>query len=364
MATIRQLNEYGQSMWLDTIDRRLLIGDGLQQLIDSGISGVTSNPTIFQQALEASDVYDDEIRDLLKMNPDMDAASMFEWLTVRDIQMAADQLRNVYEDSEGEDGYVSLEVSPHLAYNTQASVEAARHLWESVKRPNLMIKIPATPEGLAAIEQLVAECINVNATLLFSVERYEAVAQAYLDGLARCRDPERVSSVASFFVSRIDTKVDGMLESSNTPQALALRGRSAIAQARQAYQRYKKAMRRVIEHMPGKKKPQRLLWASTGVKNPSYPDVLYVDNLIGSDTVITVPQATYDAFVYHGTIRPSLEDELDMAARNLDSLSELGINIEIVARDLEEEGVAKFISSYEAALETLRNKKSDVAREK
>jgi transaldolase len=357
MASISELKEMGQSMWLDSIDRRLLVGDGLMLLIRMGISGVTSNPTIFQQAMEASDAYDDPIRDLLQMNPDMDAEAIYEWLTVRDVQMAADQLHPVYEQSNGGDGYVCLEVSPHLAYDTEASMAAARRLWRSVNRPNLMIKVPATQESLPAVEQLTAEGINVNVTLLFSVERYEAVAEAYLRGLARCATAENVASVASFFLSRIDSKADPILEQIAKPEALALRGRIAVAQARLAYQRYQTVMQPSFAHIRGKRRPQRLLWASTSVKNPAYPDVLYINNLIGFDTVTTVPQETLHAFIHHGTIRASLEDEVELAKRDMNALMGLGVNIETIARELEDEGVIKFAFSYDSALATLRKKR-------
>lgn len=362
MAGIPQLKRMGQSMWLDSIDRRLLVGDGLELLVRMGISGVTSNPTIFQQAMQASDAYDEAIRDLLQMNPGMDAEAIYEWLTVRDVQMAADQLRPVHEQSTGEEGYVSLEVPPRLAYDTEATLAAARHLWQSVNRPNLMIKVPATLQGLPAVEQLIAEGINVNATLLFSVRRYEAVAEAYLRGLTRCAQARSVASVASFFVSRIDSKVDKILETIGKPEALALRGRIAIALARLAYQRYKAIMQTPLIHIPGKHQPQRLLWASTGTKNPAYPDVLYVDQLIGPDTVTTVPQETLDAFVYHGTIRASLEDELDRARHDLDALKALGVNIENIEQELEDEGVNKFAASYDAALATLQEKRLTVTQ--
>lgn len=362
MASIHRLNAMGQSMWLDTIDRRLLTSDGLAELIGLGISGVTSNPTIFQKALTGSDAYDAAILDLLQMDPNMPVEAIYEWLTVRDVQMAADLLLPVYEASTGLDGYVSLEVSPHLAYDTEGTLASARHLWQSVKRPNLMIKVPATWDGLPAMEQLVAAGINVNATLLFSVERYEAVAQAYLLGLARCKEPSRVASVASFFVSRIDTKTDRILETLGKPEALALRGRVAVALARLAYQRYKAVMPPGLAKLPGRHRPQRLLWASTSVKDPAYADLLYVDNLIGPETVTTVPQETLDAFVYHGVIRAALEDEVDVAERHLHALQDLGLDIEAIAHELEQEGVIKFTASYDAALDTLREKRLSVTR--
>lgn len=358
MTRITELQKLGQSLWLDNIDRRLLIGDGLSQLIELGISGVTSNPAIFQKALAGSDAYDEEIASLLEMNPAMPVESIYEWLTVRDVQMAADLLGPVHERSAGLDGYVSLEVSPHLAYDTEATLAAARHLWQSVKRPNLMIKVPATLAGLPAMAQLIAEGVNVNATLLFSVERYQAVAEAYLQGLARCPTPERVASVASFFVSRIDSKVDRLLEASVAPEAIALRGRVAIAQARCAYQRYKQVVPPGLAGLPARYRshPQRLLWASTSTKNPAYMDVIYVDNLIGPDTVNTVPPETLDAFVYHGTVRLTLESDTAEAEGTLQTLAELGVDIEAISEELEREGVEKFMASYDAGLASLREK--------
>lgn len=361
MASIDALKQKGQSIWLDNIDRRLLVGDGLQQIARLGVCGVTSNPTLFKEALQASDAYDEAIRDLLQTNPDIKTEAIYEWLIVRDIQMAADQLFWVYEQSNGLDGYVSLEVSPHLANDTESTLNEARWLWEKVKRPNLMIKVPGTLEGVPAMEQLIAEEINVNVTLLFSVERYAAVAEAYLRGLERCARAESIASVASFFLSRIDTKVDDILEAIGKPEALALRGHIAIDQARLAYQRYKAVMQKPLLQRPGSHRPQRLLWASTSVKNPAYPDALYLDNLIGPDTVSTVPQKTLDAFIYHGTIRDSLEDDLDVTQREMDTLRELGVNIEAVSRELEVEGVQKFTASYEAALAILQKKRQDPA---
>jgi len=357
MATIPELGDVGQSMWLDSIDRRMLVGDGLRSFIRMGISGVTSNPTIFQQAIAASAAYDDAILELSRTNPDMDIETIYEWLTVRDVQMAADLLRPVHEESGGRDGYVSLEVSPRLAHDTDATLLAARHLWQVVNRPNLMIKVPATVAGLPVVEQLIAEGINVNATLLFSVERYVAVAEAYLRGLSNCAKIDSVASVASFFVSRIDSKVDKILETIGKPAALALRGRIAIALARLAYDHYKAVMPFRLAGISGKPRPQRLLWASTGTKNPAYPDILYVDKLIGPDTVTTVPQETLEAFVDHGTIHSSLEGKLDRARLDLETLKGLGVSIETIVGELEEEGVAKFEASYVAALATLEEKR-------
>lgn len=363
MATIEALQHNGQSVWLDTIDRRLLLDDGLRQLIELGVSGLTSNPTIFQTALKSSDAYDDAIRDLLEMNPAIDAASVYEWLVVRDVQMAADQLRPVYDRSDRREGYVSLEVSPHLAFDTMSTLDAARHLWQSVRRPNLLIKVPATAEGVPAVEQLIAEGINVNATLLFSVRRYEEIALAYLRGQSRCQSPEQVASVASFFVSRIDAKVDAILEAIGKPEALAVRGRTAINLARKAYQNFKLLMQAPLARVPGKRRTQRLLWASTSVKNPAYPATYYLDNLIGLDTVTTVPTQTLEAFFYEGSVRPaSLESELDVGAQQLETLESLGVNVETIAGQLEVEGVDKFIASYEDTLGIIADKCSSLSR--
>jgi len=298
MASIHDLRDLGQSVWLDGMDRRLLAGDGLAQLIRLGIGGVTGNPAPFHEALAASDAYDDAIRDLLQMDPHMAAEAIYEGLAVADVQMAADRLRPVHALSDGRDGYAGLELPPRLAYDAEATLAAARHLWRSVNRPNLMLALPATPEGLPAMEQLVVEGINVDATLLFSTERYEAVARAYLRGLARRRQAGAVASVASFLVSRIDTKADRILEAIGKPEALALRGRIAVAQARLAYRRYRAVMHSTLAQAQGKFRPQRLLWASSGVENPAYPDVLYVDSLIGPDTVVTVARETLDAFIW------------------------------------------------------------------
>ncbi len=361
MASIDALNQKGQSLWMDNIDRRLLIGDGLQQIIRLGVTGVTSNPTLFKEAMEASDAYDEAIRDLVQTNPDIKVEAIYEWLIVRDIQMAADQLFPIYEQSNGLDGYVSLEVSPHLANDTESTLTEGRWLWEKVKRPNLMVKVPGTLEGVPAMEELISEGINVNVTLLFSVERYAAVAEGYLRGLERCATPETIASVASFFLSRIDSKVDDILETIGKPEALALRGHIAIDQARLAYQRYKTVVQAPLRQRPGSQRPQRLLWASTSSKNPAYSDVLYPDNLIGPETIITVPQKTLDAFIYHGSVRDSLEDELDVVAYQMDTLRELGVDIETIARELEVEGVKKFADSYDAALAALQKKRQALA---
>jgi transaldolase len=359
MASLIDLYSRGQSVWFDYIDRRLLADGGFKRLTEIGVRGVTSNPTIFHQAISASDAYDGAIRDLIQADPEIDAARLYEWLTVQDVQLAADQLRHVFDTSQGADGYVSLEVSPHLADDTDGTVSAARHLWKTVRRPNVMIKVPATPAGIPALERLIAEGINVNATLLFSVARYEEVARAYLRGLDRCSRPAAVASVASVFVSRIDTKVDRVLERVDQSGTHALRGRIAIANSKMVYQRFRALFG---QPLPGGRRLQRPLWASTGTKNPKYSDVLYVEELIGPDTVSTVPQETLNAFLHHGTARASLEADTARAEQDLAALRALGVDFDGLAAELEREGVAKFTDSYEETLRVLRERRSAVAK--
>lgn len=365
MASILDLYKHGQSLWLDYIDRNLLTRGGLERLIAAGVRGVTTNPTIFHKAITSTADYDDTIRDLLQADPQIDVATLYEWLTVEDVQMGVDILRPVYDESAGVDGYVSLEVSPHLAYDTAGTIEAARHLWKAVHRPNLMIKVPATREGLPAIERLIAEGVNVNVTLLFSVLRYQEVAQSYLRGLAQNPEPRKVASVASFFVSRVDTKVDRVLDLIGKPEAPALKGRIGIANCKMAYRLFRKVLN---EEPFGRQRErgaraQRLLWASTSTKDPRYSDVLYVEGLVGADTVNTVPAETLDAFLYHGEVRASLEQDIEVAERDLEALKALGISIEEIARELEEEGVAKFAASYDQLIAALKEKRAAVAKD-
>ena len=364
MAEISELFRHGQSPWLDYLGRSLIVDGGLKRLINAGLRGVTSNPTIFYKAIAASDDYDDTIRDLLQADHDIAAAVLYRWLTVQDTQAAADMLRGVYDSSNGVDGYVSLEVSPHLAYDTEGTVEAARHLWQAVARPNLMIKVPATREGLPAIERLIAGGINVNATLLFSVSRYQAVAEAYLRGLALNPEPGRVASVASFFVSRIDTKVDKLLDEIGTPQALRLRGRIAVASAKAAYSRFKvlSLTEAFARQQARGARLQRPLWASTGTKNPQYSDVLYVEGLIGANTVTTLPPYTLDMFVQHGEVRDSLETDEEAAYRELAELRAVGVDLDGVALELEQEGVAAFADSHDRLIKALHEKRYVVAQ--
>lgn len=359
MATLSDLFRRGQSAWLDYLDRRLLADDGLQRLTEVGVRGVTTNPTIFHEALTTSSAYDDAICDLLQADPGMEPAKLYEWLTVQDVQLAADQLRSVYETSEGEDGYVSLEVSPHLANDTVETIQAARHLLKTVHRQNLMIKVPTTPAGIPAIEALIAEGINVNATLLFSVTRYEAVVRAYLRGVERCEQSAGIASVASVFVSRVDTAVDKQLDALKNPAAEALRGRIAAAGAKLVYQRF---LDMFAQSLASGVRVQRPLWASTGTKDRRYSDVKYVEALIGRHTVTTLPRTTLDAFLHHGEVRESLTEDVERAQHDLLAVQELGVDLVAVTDALERDGVAKFARSYEETLAALPAKCTAVTR--
>ena len=355
-------DSYGQSLWLDYIDRDLLVNGQLRRLIEAGIRGVTSNPTIFQHAISEGRLYDDSIRAVLEADPDADAQQLYQALTVEDVQMAADQLLPLYRQSAGGDGYVSLEVSPRLADDSAGTVDAARQLWRAVDRPNLMVKVPATRAGLPAITTLIGEGINVNVTLLFSNSRYSEVMDAYISGLAKHPDPGTVASVASFFVSRVDGRVDAALARHDSPEAAALRGRVAIANATLAYSRFRErfASDDFLALQARGARVQRPLWASTSTKNPEYRDVLYLESLIGRNTVNTVPPATLEAFEDHGELRSALEGEQGgaEAEQALASLSRLGIDLSQVTDELERDGVAKFADSYDALLELLEQKRA------
>ena len=365
MADLIDLYHHGQSIWLDNINRDLVAGNGLKRLTEIGLRGVTSNPTIFHKAIADSHAYDGSIKELLHADPRADEHTLYEWLTIQDVQMAADILRPVYDSSEGHDGFVSLEVSPHLAHDTEGTIDRVRHLWRRVDRENVMIKVPATQAGLPAIERLIGEGININVTLLFSVSRYEDVAHAYVRGLAQNPHPQRVASVASFFVSRVDTKLDPILAEMDAPEAHALQGKVAVANARVAYQRFKQIFftEEAFEQQRRRgAQVQRLLWGSTSTKNPAYRDVMYVEELIGPQTVNTVPNETLDAFLDHGEIRPSLEEDAQGAFRIIDGLAALGIEYGTVMGELEMEGVEKFNKSYDDLQAALRSYRDDVSR--
>jgi transaldolase/glucose-6-phosphate isomerase len=364
---LQELSKYGQSAWLDYIRRSLITGGELKRLIEQdGLGGVTSNPAIFEKAITGSTDYADALVELQKRK-DLDAMGVYEILAIKDIQDAADTLRPVYDRTKKRDGYVSLEVSPFLAKDTQGTIKDARRLWKAVDRPNLMVKIPATPECIASIQQCISEGININVTLLFAMEEYEKVASAYIAGLqtyaASGGDVSHVASVASFFISRIDSMVDALvkakLKTSTDPkeQALlrSLLGKVAIANAKITYQRYKEIYSGADWKPLAAKnaQTQRLLWASTSTKDPSYPDVLYVNELIGRDTVNTIPPATFDAFRDHGTPKASLEADLDAAHDTMDTLEKVGISMKQVTDDLVTQAVKLFAEPFDKLLNTV-----------
>ncbi len=349
-------HDHGQSPWVDNLTRPMLRSGRLQALVDVGVRGVTSNPTIFAKAFEAGTDYDAKFSDLTQVHSVEDAY----WeLVIEDVSAALDVMEPVHERSGGTDGFVSLEVSPSIAYDADATVKAARWLHSRVDRPNLLVKIPATEPGVDAIHRMVAEGADINVTLIFGLGRYDAVIEAYLSGLEAVEgDLSGVQGVASFFVSRVDTLVDRRLETIGTPEALALRGKVAVAQAKLAYDLFRRRFSgpRWDALVRRGACPQRPLWASTSTKNPAYPDLLYVDNLIGPDTVNTLPEPTIEAFLDHGTPARTIDRGLDEARRTLDAARELGIDMESVAGVLEEEGVASFSKSYDELLQVLTDK--------
>jgi transaldolase len=361
MNPLRALwEEQGQAVWLDYIERDLVTGGGLARLVaEDGIRGVTSNPSIFHQAITGGAAYREAIRTLLTEQPAMSTNALYEALAIEDIRGAADVLRPVWEDSGGADGFVSLEVSPGLADDTAGTVAEARRLWREVDRANLMIKVPATAAGLPAIERLIADGINVNVTLMFSMADYEAVAAAYLRGVEACAAPAKVASVASFFVSRVDTAVDDQLESIGTEDALALRGTAAVANACLAYLRFREIFHGepFAVHRSRGARVQRPLWASTSTKNPDYPDVKYVEELVGPETVNTIPTKTLDAYRHHGRPSDALVRGVTTCREDLGRLEKAGVDLGRITRRLQAGGVAAFASSFEqlmAALEEAR----------
>jgi transaldolase len=365
-SNLHLLQEQGQSVWLDSLSREMLVtGELARHMEENAVTGVTSNPTIFQKALATGDWYDDQLREIGDRYDD--PLLIFRDLAVKDIQDACDLMRPVYDARQGEDGFVSLEVDPRLAYDTDTTRERAHLLHEVVARPNLFVKIPATKAGLPAIEDSIAAGKSINITLIFSLERYAEVVEAYIRGLERLvesgGDLRPVASVASFFVSRVDTEADKRLDAIGTEKALALRGKLAIANARLAYQHYKEAFSgERWERLAAKgASKQRCLWASTSTKNPDYRDVLYVEELIGPDTVNTMPVETIEAFQDHGFVSHTLEKDIDGARQLLDDLRGVGVHYADVVRVLEEEGVQKFIESFEDLLEGIERKRELVA---
>jgi transaldolase / glucose-6-phosphate isomerase len=361
---LKGLLSYGQSPWMDYIRRDLLTGGGLKKMIDNdGLRGMTSNPAIFEKAIASSKDYADIIE--APESKRLDAKAVFEKIAIRDVQDACDIFRAVYDETKMRDGYVSLEVSPTLAYETQATIDEARRLWKAVNRPNVMIKVPATQEGIPAIRALLAEGLNINITLLFAQSAYEQVAEAFLAALEerakKGLDINHIASVASFFVSRIDTlvdsKVDEMLkaekDSARRAKLESIHGKIAIANARLTYKKYQELFGGPRwKALAGKgAQTQRLLWASTSTKNPKYRDVIYVEELIGADTVDTIPPATFDAFRDHGKLRPSLTEDVAGAARTMATLAEAGISMKEVTDKLVVDGVKLFADAFAQLLE-------------
>ncbi|WP_047867141.1 bifunctional transaldolase/phosoglucose isomerase [Sphingomonas paucimobilis] len=372
-SRVRKLHDFGQAPWLDFVDRRFLKEGGLQRLVEEdGVTGVTSNPSIFEKAIAHGDAYDAQLLALLQSRPGTSITQAYEALAVQDIQDAADTLQPVYERLNRTDGYVSLEVSPYLAESTEETVAEAQRLWRQIDRPNLMIKVPGTQAGVPAIRQLIEDGININVTLLFGQQSYAAVAMAFVEGLearlAQGQPIDRIASVASFFVSRIDAAIDRKiaerLKSADAEaEALTgLRGQVAIANAKLAYQWYLGlvASERWQALVERRAMPQRLLWASTGTKDPSYPDTLYVDNLIGPETVNTLPPKTMDAFRDHGTLAPSLTAEVESARRILREVDRLGLDLPAVADELVRDGVKQFADAADALLGAVAAKRSAI----
>jgi transaldolase len=378
---LQRLTELGQSVWYDYIRRDLYQGPELHRLIaEDSLRGMTSNPTIFQQAIASTDLYDDDIRRLGEQG--LAPAAIFEAVEVEDVSRAADAFRSVYETSGGEDGFVSIEVGPHLARDAAGSIVEARRLWKACDRPNVMVKIPGTAEGLPAIQQCLSEGININITLLFSVERYRQVMEAYLAALearvAGGQPVDRLRSVASFFISRVDTNADKKLAAAaaappapnadasaaeaRRQQVADLRGKTAIANARVAYRAYEEVFSgdrfaRLREKNAARQRP---LWASTSTKDPAYPDVYYVEALIAPCSVNTIPRETFDAYRDHGNPRIRIHDDLDRAQAVLAGLAALGIDEQQIYRELEEEGIRKFADSYDSLLKAVEEKEKAV----
>ncbi|MCA1587409.1 MAG: transaldolase [Chloroflexi bacterium] len=361
---LQRLWELGQSPWIDFIDRDLIASGKLSDLVDEGIRGLTSNPTIFAKAV-ASGQYDDLIRREIEAGDD--TRTIYEEIALADVGDAADVLRRVYDEADGADGFASIEVEPDLAADTDGTVERARYLWARLQRPNVFIKIPATEAGIPAIEAAIGAGINVNVTLMFSVDVYRRVARAYIAGLRarhrRGEDISRVASVASFFVSRVDTKVDKMLDELGTRAALEARGRAAIANAKLAYEAFTEIFGgdEFAELGAAGARVQRCLWASTSTKNPDYRDVLYVEELIGSDTVDTMPIETIEAFLDHGRVARTLDQGLDDARDALRRVEAVGISMEQVTDELIEEGVASFAKSFDELVESIESKRKELA---
>jgi len=370
--TLHQLLAQGQSPWIDNITRAMLTGGTLQELIDKGIVGLTSNPTIFQKAIGGSADYDDELRQLVRDGKSV--SEIYDGLVLDDIRSAATILRQVYDSSNGHDGFVSIEVAPNLAYDTEGTLTEARRLFSYLDIPNIMVKIPGTAEGIPAFQQAIADGINVNVTLVFSLQSYREVAEAYIKGLeqraASGQPVDHLASVASFFVSRVDTMVDKRLDAAiaaagseeRKTELKALQGKAAIANAKMAYAAYQEIFSGPRWEALAAKgaKPQRCLWASTSAKNPAYRDVIYVEDLIGPDTVDTMPPATIDAFLDHGNAARTLDQDVDEARAQLAGLEKAGISMDEVTLQLQKDGVRLFTESFNELIGTITSKREEM----
>jgi transaldolase len=362
-SRLHRLSELGQSVWIDYLSRRLVKEGELETLMrEDAVVGVTSNPTIFQKAILEGGAYDEQMRKVL--TEEDDAKEVFLRLAVKDVQDACDLLRSVWEAGQGQDGYVSIEVDPNFAFDTDATIAEAQRLHELVDRPNCFVKIPGTKDGLPAIEEMIARGRNINVTLIFSLQRYAEVVEAYLRGLERLvesgGDPSKVASVASFFVSRVDTEADRRLDEVGAPDDL--KGKLAVANAKLAYERYKELFSGSRWEPLAEKgaTKQRCLWASTSTKNPAYRDVLYVEELIGPETVNTMPEETIKAFQDHGEVALTLERDLDEAKRVFERIAEVGVDYDDVVVTLEQEGVQKFSDSFAELLDGVRAKRGEL----
>jgi len=370
MPKLNELNKLGQSVWFDYIRRSLITSGELQALIDKGVRGITSNPAIFEKAIAGSNDYDEDIKALIKAGKSID--EIYESLAIEDISMAADLLRNIYDSSNAKDGYVSLEVNPHLADKTQKTIAEATRLFKALNRPNVMIKVPATPAGIPAITELIGTGVNVNVTLIFGLDNYQAVAEAYLAGLEKLVSSgpsvkgghavDRVASVASFFVSRVDSAVDQALAEKNVT---ALQGKIAVANSKIAYAEFKTIFSGPRwEQLKNKgARVQRVLWASTSAKNPAYPDTIYVDELIGPDTVNTLPPATVDDFIDHGRVAETLTRGVAEAQQQIAKLAELDIDLNAITQKLQDDGVVAFAKPFDALMQSLADKKERLVRQ-
>lgn len=373
MTLLHNIHQLGQSIWFDNMSRGMIKKGELQKMVEQGLLGVTSNPSIFEKSITGSNDYDDQIRELVKNNPDIDSGEIIQELMIEDIRNACDVLKTVYDKTGGADGYVSIEVTPRKAHDTDATIDEVRYLWDRIDRPNLMVKIPATDEGLPAIEEMIYEGRNINVTLIFSVDRYKQVADAYISGIERRvkegKPVDHIASVASVFVSRIDTLVDSLLEKKmqeafedvEKEQYKNLMGVAAVANTKLVYKAYQQKFThpRFIRLTERIARVQRPLWGSTSTKNPAYDDLKYVETLIGPDTVNTVPPNTYNAILEKAKPKRTIEQDVEKSGEHIEELKKAGIDMDWVMKKLENDGVAAFEKSFDGLYEKLEEKKRE-----